>query len=54
MCASLEQHSISFYGVVTWIGILWKMASMLNKLAGDDECRLAPFHVIRNFLANEF
>ena len=26
---------------------------MLTKLAGDGECRLALFHVIRNFLANE-
>ena len=36
----------------TWIGILWKWASMLTKLAGDGEYRLAPFHVITNFLAN--
>ena len=26
---------------------------MLTKLAGDGECRLALFHAIRNFLANE-
>ena len=38
----------------TWIGILWKWASMLTKLPGDGECRLALFHAIRNFLANEF
>ena len=37
----------------TWIGILWKWASMFTKLAGDDECRLALFHAIRNFVANE-
>ena len=37
----------------TWIGILWKWAGMLTKLAGDGECRLALLHVIRNFLANE-
>ena len=36
----------------TWIGILWKWASMPTKLAGDGECRLARFHVIRNVLAN--
>ena len=33
----------------TWVGILWKWASMVNKLAGDSECRLALFHMIRNF-----
>ena len=38
----------------TWIGILWKWASMLTKLPGDGECRLALFHTIRNFLVNEF
>ena len=37
----------------TWIGISWKWANMLTELAGDGECRLALFHVIRNFLANE-
>ena len=26
---------------------------MLTKLAGSDECRLARFHPIRNFLANK-
>ena len=26
---------------------------MLTELAGDGECRLALFHTIRNFLANE-
>ena len=37
----------------TWIGILWKWASMLTKLAGNGECWLAQFHAIRNFLANK-
>ena len=37
----------------TWIGILWKWASMFTNLAGDGECTPALFHVIRNFLANE-
>ena len=37
----------------TWIGILRKWTSMLTKLAGDGECTLALFHVIRNFLANK-
>ena len=37
----------------TWIDILSKWASMLNKLAGDGECSLVPFHAIANFLANE-
>ena len=27
--------------------------AMLNKPARDGECRLTPFHAIRNFLANE-
>ena len=40
-------------GWPTCIGILWKWATMLTKLAGDGECRLAWFHAIRNFLANE-
>ena len=44
----------TFYlpGWPNWIGILWKWVSMLTKLAGDGECRLAQFHVIR-FLSNE-
>ena len=37
----------------TWIRILWKWASVLTKLTGDGECRLAMFLAIRNFLANE-
>ena len=37
----------------TWIGILWKWANLLTKLAGDGECRLALFNAIRNFLINE-
>ena len=37
----------------TWIGILWKWANLLTKLAGDCECRLALFNAIRNFLINE-
>ena len=37
----------------TRIGILWNWASMLTKLGGEDECMLALFHAIRNFLANE-
>ena len=37
----------------SWIGILWQWASMLTKLARDGECRLALFHAIRSFLANE-
>ena len=37
----------------TSIGILWKWAIKPTELYGDDECRLAWFHLIRNFLANE-
>ena len=37
----------------TSIGILWKWASKLTELYGDDECRLARFHLIRDFLAKE-
>ena len=40
-------------GLSTWIGISWKLASMLAELARDGECRLALFHAIKNFLANE-
>ena len=43
---------ISFEGLPTWIGILWKCASMITQLAGI-ECRLAWFHAIRNLLANK-
>ena len=37
----------------TWINISWKWANILTKLAGDGKCRLAVFHAIRYFLANE-
>ena len=37
----------------TWINILWKWASMLTELNGDDESRLAWICAITNFLANE-
>ena len=40
-------------GLPTWIGISWKWSNMLTDLAGDGECRLALFNVIRNFVANE-
>ena len=30
-----------------------EVANMLTELAGDGECRLALFHTIINFLANE-
>ena len=36
------------------IGILWKWASKPTKLAGDGECRLIRFHLIRNFLQMTF
>ena len=50
----LEQQNLSPLSVwPTWIGILWKWASMFTKLAGVGECTPALFHVIRNFLANE-
>ena len=32
---------------------LWKWASTLTKLAGDDECRLPLFHAIRNVHTKE-
>ena len=40
-------------GWPTSIGILWKWASESAKLAGDGECRLTRFQLIRNFLANK-
>ena len=43
---------ISFEGLPTWIGILWKCASMITQLAGIER-RLAWFHAIRNLLANK-
>ena len=35
------------------LAFLWKWASMFTKLPGDGVCRLALFHAVRNFLANE-
>ena len=35
-------------GWATSIWILWKWASKPTKLAGDGECRLTQFHLIRN------
>ena len=50
----LEQQNLSpLTGWSTWIGILWKQASMFTKLAEDGVCRLALFHAIKHFLANE-
>ena len=50
----LEQQNLSpLTGWPTWVGILWKWASMLPKLAGDGVCRLALFHALKIFLANE-
>ena len=50
----LEQQNLSpMTAWLTWIGILWKWASMLTKLAGDGVCKLALFHGIKNVLANE-
>ena len=43
----------SLTGFPTWISISWKWATLLIELAGDGEYRLALFHAIRNFLANE-
>ena len=40
-------------GWPTWIGILWKRPSRLTELHVDNECRLARFHAIRKFLAND-
>ena len=40
-------------GWSTSIRILWNWASTPAKLAGDGECTLTWFHLIRNFLANE-
>ena len=53
MCASLQQQHIPLTTWPTWIGILWKWASVLTKLARNGECRLALFHAIRIFLANK-
>ena len=36
-----------------WIVKLWKWTSILTEVAWVGECRLARFHVIRNFLTNE-
>ena len=50
----LEQQDLSpLTGGPTWVGILWKWASILPKLAGDGVCRLALFHALKIFLANE-
>ena len=38
-------------GYLDWHFMEW--ASMISKLTGYDECRLARFHPIRNFFANE-
>ena len=38
---------------LTHINWHFMQEAILNKLASDGECRLAPFHAIRNFLANE-
>ena len=35
-------------GCLTSVRILWKWASKPTKLAGDGECRLTQFHLIRN------
>ena len=51
MCASIEQQHLLWQPGPP--DILWKWASMLTKLARDGECRLAVFHAIRNFLAND-
>ena len=40
-------------GWPTSIGILWKWASKSAELAGDGECGLTRFHLIRNILANK-
>ena len=40
-------------GRPTSIGILWKWSSKLTELAGDGECRLIRFDLIRNFFANK-
>ena len=47
--AAKKDHSVW----PTSIGILWKWSSKRTMLAGDGECRLTRFHLIRNFLANE-
>ena len=53
-CVQIYNNNISpLKAWPAWIGILWKWASMLIKLAGDGECRLALFHAIGNFLANK-
>ena len=36
-----------------WIAIIWKWPSALTRVAAYGESRLASFHVIRNFFANE-
>ena len=51
MCTSIEQQHFLWQPGPP--DILWKWASMLTKLAGDGECRLALFHAIRNFLVND-
>ena len=40
-------------GWPTSIEILWKWASKSAKLAGDGECRLTRFQLIRNFVVNK-
>ena len=52
-CCEISKHVQAKNGLSHLDCHFMEWASILPKLAKDDECRLARFHPIRNFLANK-